>query len=395
MVKVLIVDDELPLLRNLASYLGTFPLEFEVITAPSAEIALESLAQHLDTEILLTDVRLPGIDGIELVSRAVKIMPGLRVMVMTAFPSPERRRHATAVGALRYLEKPIDLAFLRLELLSLAEGQPGWSGSVGGLDIFDFTQLFSMSGKNTAIRVGCGERHGVLGFRDGHLVHACCGDIEGEQAFFDMTIWQGGTFEEIPATQGEALRVNITASTSHLMVEAARLRDEARGDFPDQPDSDHDGVDQDDEFFRALEPATGTTNPKETGKMALMNHLAEFEEIAGFMGVAVFTAQGEMLDGMAKGTIDIKSLGMFANNALLNAQKATEAMGVGRGNLMRIRAPQATVMMRCYNEATDFAATKQGKAHFHTVVVVDPEGSTGMAAMILDKAVIKIADELR
>ena len=86
---------------------------------------------------------------------------------------------------------------------------------------------------------------------------------------------------------------------------------------------------------------------------------------------------------------------IYANNALLNAQKATDQMGVGRGNFMQIRAPQAIVLMRCLNEATDFAAVKEGKAHFHTVVVLSPEGNIGMAGMMLDKAVVKIADEVR
>ena len=129
--------------------------------------------------------------------------------------------------------------------------------------------------------------------------------------------------------------------------------------------------------------------------MAVKDHLAEFQSIEGFKGAAVFTAQGEMLEELTSGKIDIKTVGMFANNALLNAQKATDQMGVGRGNLVQIRAPQATVLMRCLNEATDFAASKEGKAHFHAVVVMDPEGNTGMASMILDKIVVKIAEELR
>ena len=129
--------------------------------------------------------------------------------------------------------------------------------------------------------------------------------------------------------------------------------------------------------------------------MAMKDHLGEFEDVQGFQGAAVFTAQGEMLEGIAKGKLDIKTVGLFANNALLNAQKATDQMGVGRGNMVQIRAPEALVLMRCLNEATDFAATKDGKAHFHCVVVLEPEGNIGMAGMVLDKVVAKIADEVR
>ena len=129
--------------------------------------------------------------------------------------------------------------------------------------------------------------------------------------------------------------------------------------------------------------------------MAVKDHLEDFQSIEGFRGVAVFTAQGEMIEGLAQAKVDVKTIGMFANNALLNAQKATDQMGVGRGNLVQIRAPEAIVLMRCLNEATDFAATAEGKAHFHAVVVMGPEGNTGMATMLLDRAVGKIAEELR
>jgi hypothetical protein len=70
-------------------------------------------------------------------------------------------------------------------------------------------------------------------------------------------------------------------------------------------------------------------------------------------------------------------------------------MGVGRGNMMQIRAPQAVVMMRCLNEATDFTSDSAGKAHFHTVVLLNPEGNVGMAGVLLDKVVGKIAEDLR
>jgi predicted regulator of Ras-like GTPase activity (Roadblock/LC7/MglB family) len=129
--------------------------------------------------------------------------------------------------------------------------------------------------------------------------------------------------------------------------------------------------------------------------MAIKDHLAELQDVEGFMAAAVFTAQGQMLDSVTKSKVDIKAIGMYANNALLNAQKATDQMGVGRGNMVQIRAPQAEILMRCLNEATDFAATKSGKAHFHTVVLMDPEGNTGMAAMVLEKVQAKIAEEMR
>jgi two-component system response regulator YesN len=124
-IKVLIVDDELPLLRNLASYLGAFPDEFEILTAPSAEDALVTLERVADIGVLLTDIRMPGIDGFELAKQAVATNPTLSVIVMTAFPSAQVRQRALAVGALRYLGKPIDIKVLREVLLDVIDTRSG------------------------------------------------------------------------------------------------------------------------------------------------------------------------------------------------------------------------------------------------------------------------------
>jgi predicted regulator of Ras-like GTPase activity (Roadblock/LC7/MglB family) len=311
---------------------------------------------------------------------------------MTAYPSREMRRDAAAAGALRYIEKPLDLRQLRTLLLEATSNREGWSGAVGGLDIFDFTQLFAMSGKNTALRVTWRDLTGLLVFRDGNLTHASCGDLTGDDAFYFMTTWPGGIFEEVRPDTVRRSRSNVRSSTNHLVFEAARLRDERHR----SRDGSHDDVSWSTARVKRNGASHQPTDEKgEESEMAIKEHLAQFEGIEGFEGAAVFTAQGEMLEGLARSGMDIRTVGTFANNALLNAQKATDQMGVGRGNLMQIRAPKAIVLMRCLNEATDFAATKEGKAHFHTVVVLNPEGNVGMASMVLDKVVTKIAEEVR
>lgn len=226
MQQVLIVDDELPLLRNLSSYLAAFPEEFTVRTAFSAEDALILIRQEPSIDTVLTDVRMPGMDGIHLIRSAASLRPGLQFLVMTAYPSREIRRAAEAAGALRYLEKPLDVNELRAVLNEMHATRQGWSGSIEGLDIFDFTQLFAMSGKTTAIRVRSGENEGVLAFRNGRLVHASSGGLAGEAAFLHLTRHRGGTFQELPRQVVDGCTPNISSATNHLMIEAARLRDE-------------------------------------------------------------------------------------------------------------------------------------------------------------------------
>lgn len=403
MTRILIIDDEEPLLRNLTGFLGSLEPVVQVQTATTGEAGLERLGEE-SFDVLLTDVRLPGIDGIDLLPRALELQPHLKVVVMTAFATPEIRDLALHQGAIRFLDKPLDLKDLRKLLDGISDTDHGWSGTVGDLELFDLIQLMVFTQRTRALRVILQERQGVLVFQKGTLVHASCPDKTGQEAFFEIAGWRGGRFEELSAAEAAEYPDNIDVSAVHLMMEAARAWDEAAREGGDQvvpagtatslstgAPSTPPGVGK---------PAHSSNSSdlleKEAGHMAIRDHLERFATVEGFRGVGIFTAQGEMVESFTHGSdLDINSVGMYANNALLNTQKATDQMGVGRGNLVQIRAPKASVIMRCLNEATDFAATKAGRAHFHTVVVMEPDGNAAMAGMILDGIVESIAEELR
>jgi DNA-binding response OmpR family regulator len=112
MARVLVVDDEAPLTRHLASFLGLYPGEFEVATAGSAEEALDVM-DTFRPDLLLTDIRLPGLDGFELVRRARQQRSTLPVIVMTGTRSQDLDRTARELGISSVLFKPLDLETVR------------------------------------------------------------------------------------------------------------------------------------------------------------------------------------------------------------------------------------------------------------------------------------------
>jgi two-component system, NtrC family, response regulator AtoC len=108
---VLIVDDE----RTLARAIRGFLIEsgYEAETAGDAEEALEQL-ERLHPDVVFTDVRLPGMSGIELLRRVREFDPAIPVVVMTAYGTIEGAVEAVKLGAFDYLKKPVDLEELRL-----------------------------------------------------------------------------------------------------------------------------------------------------------------------------------------------------------------------------------------------------------------------------------------
>jgi len=108
---VLIVDDERTLARAVKAFLAESGYEAEV--AGDAESAL-ALLDGLRPDVVFTDVRLPGMSGIDLLRRIREFDAAIPVIIMTAHGTIEGAVEAVKLGAFDYLKKPVDLEELKL-----------------------------------------------------------------------------------------------------------------------------------------------------------------------------------------------------------------------------------------------------------------------------------------
>ena len=108
--RVLVVDDEETIRLALGKFLRS--RGYDVHTADSGMAALAQL-EHQQFVLMLCDVRMPGMSGVEVVPRALAIDPDLAVMMLTAVNDAPTATGALASGAMDYLMKPIELADLQ------------------------------------------------------------------------------------------------------------------------------------------------------------------------------------------------------------------------------------------------------------------------------------------
>ena len=120
-VSILIVDDE-PDVADLfrqrfrrETRAGTYVLHF----AASGEDALDRLTGEIKPPliVILSDINMPGMDGLELLRVIKERRPELPVMMVTAYGDDERRRLAGQYGADEFITKPVDFAYLKQRLL--------------------------------------------------------------------------------------------------------------------------------------------------------------------------------------------------------------------------------------------------------------------------------------
>jgi len=108
-VTVLVVDDEEPIRNALRKFLKQ--QQFEVYTAGSADEALQQLRLH-KVALMLSDIRMPGTSGVDLVPQAIEIEPELAILMLTAVNDATSAALCMQRGAMDYLTKPIELADL-------------------------------------------------------------------------------------------------------------------------------------------------------------------------------------------------------------------------------------------------------------------------------------------
>ena len=119
-VSILIVDDEPDVAELFRQHFrrkvrqGLYVLHF----AYSAEDALQMLADGIRPEliVILSDINMPGMDGLALLCEIKKTWPALPVVMVTAYGDEERRRQAREHGAAAFITKPVDFDFLKQQL---------------------------------------------------------------------------------------------------------------------------------------------------------------------------------------------------------------------------------------------------------------------------------------
>jgi CheY-like chemotaxis protein len=224
--KILIVDDEESMVFSIQDYLSSYA---ECLGATSYEEAISILVKNEGIAAVISDIRMPNKDGFDLLIWLRENRPQVKVVMITAYGSPSVRSLAKQKGAVRYLEKPLDLEQL-LELVSQLLEHKGFSVALKDMELADVLQFLSFANKTAKVRIfnPLGEE-GEIGLDGEEILWIRSGTKLGEEAFYEIMSWQGGSFEVFPLEKGikSSEGKKLSVPLSFLLLEEARRRDEA------------------------------------------------------------------------------------------------------------------------------------------------------------------------
>ncbi len=106
-ITALIVDDQDRLTGIMSKRLRRRGLN--VLTVNSGEACLEALDQHPDIDVVVLDIRMPGMDGLQTLAEIRKRHPLVQTIMHTGHPTPENGLEGQALGAFYYLAKPANI----------------------------------------------------------------------------------------------------------------------------------------------------------------------------------------------------------------------------------------------------------------------------------------------
>ncbi len=183
MKKVLIVDDDSVTRGLLSRVLKPHAKEFEVLTAVNGKDAIEVINKE-KVNLIITDLQMPEMDGFDLILHINKKHPEIPVFVMTAFGDSEIKAKITAIGALKYFEKPLNIDIITECIFE--ELDSGACGKIEGISLPSFLQLLEMESKTCTLRVRSENMSGRFFFFKGELMAAEANDFKDEEAAYEL-----------------------------------------------------------------------------------------------------------------------------------------------------------------------------------------------------------------
>ena len=222
----LVVDDEPLFLKSLADGLAPFGERegFVVHTAHNGQDAILTL-QARPIDLVLTDLRMPGVDGFQLIAWMIGQKKSTPVVVMTALPSLEARVQLRESGVFAVLQKPVDLADVHRCIRAELDAR---RARVEGLATSAFLQLVSMERVSCVLTIRSGPRVGTMHISGGDLVHAELDDKEGLAAAHALVGLPDSAIDMVERddVRSSGLRVPL----AEVVLDALRTHDEqARG----------------------------------------------------------------------------------------------------------------------------------------------------------------------
>jgi CheY-like chemotaxis protein len=192
MATILVVDDDKNFLLSLADGLKSYDKKFKVLTAENGKDAVDSLREN-KLDLVITDLKMPEMDGFDLLAHMVPNYPSIPVIVITAFATREMEDDLLNMGTFKFMEKPLEFNAL---VEKIYEGlEVGSHHFTKVLSLCSFLRMIEAEKKTCTITIQAEGRKGFLYYFTGILIDGETENDTGARAVYDIVTWEAAEVE--------------------------------------------------------------------------------------------------------------------------------------------------------------------------------------------------------
>jgi CheY-like chemotaxis protein len=358
--KLLLVDDEELFLRSMKEGLDSLADIFQTDICYSVNEAIKNLVEK-SYDLVITDIRMPGKSGIELLIYLKQMGFKGKAMVMSAYSTDDTSKKVKTLGVVDVISKPFKFEWFKNMLLNWFREERGDAVTFESIDLVTVMQIINLEKKTSALQIDLGEKQGMIYFIEGEVVHAQYNGIEGERAVLRLITLNSGVIS-VKKIKDQVKR-NIDIPFVELMMSIMKTIDEVRSRYE----------------LALKQSANGDQYKNKEVHTAISEILDSLTDVKGYMGCGVFTPSGELLEGTSEMEgLRFEETGTLIRSTLSGSEKMSRKIGFGDMDMIQLYSNEGVFLAKCYND---------DKIHFHTILVVKTDGNVAMGKLKLKKAV--------
>jgi len=366
MKQVLIVDDEKNLLACISDGFREHANDFKIVTAENGAKATV-LLKSMQIDLVITDIRMPVMDGFELLAYMSKYHPEVPTIIMTAhINTPDVENKLKHFSVSHCIQKPFELEDLSSAIIN--ELRLAAPGSAQGLALSDFLQLIASDEKTCTLSVEFGGEKGALYFKEGELLDAETGQLQGKDAVYHMALWSHARIDIVP--QCDRSEKKIRKTLTELLSEGLMRQDGQSVAGPGAQTSPPKAVQT--EKHEEPGPLSGAAT-KEKNMANTREILGELAKMQSIEAVCLVARDGFLLDSIARSGIDKEMIGAIASSGFGSSVSMGAQLDKGAMQISMIEFEKGPVLLAPIGDDA------------FLVIVADKEANLGMIRLKLKK----------
>jgi DNA-binding response OmpR family regulator len=251
--KILVVDVNKETSLALHRVLYDHNEDFDVLLASATDVA-RNIMRDVNIDVLITDVDLPGVSGVDLVCWAAIEFPETLFVVQTSDDVEQLQQQMSGLGCLRLLRKPCEPEEVLKIVLEALDCITRLSGCFSALSAADLIQMLCLAQRTAALRISAHGVSGTLLVKEGSLVHATWGSLAGREALCAILDAREGVFRNTPLP--DDIEPNIHENWQHALMDAVRTLDE-RANSSSRQSGSFPAIRIDDSMLEKMSARTG------------------------------------------------------------------------------------------------------------------------------------------